>query len=53
MLDWSKTEQNLKKSINEANKRIKDLEKEVDDQKRLTKTCQAQAAKEKTVAVDK
>ena len=41
------TERNLKKSINEANKRIKDLEKEVNDQKRLTKTCQAQAAKEK------
>ena len=27
-LDWSKTEWNLKESMNEANKRIKDLEKE-------------------------
>ena len=45
-LDWSKTEWNLKKSINEANKRIKDLEKVVEDQIWLTKTSQAQAAKD-------
>ena len=36
ILDWSKTEWNLKRSVNFANKRIKDLEKEVNDQKQLT-----------------
>ena len=46
--DWSKTEWNLKKSINEANQRIKDLEKEVKDQKWLTKTAECFIAAQKT-----
>ena len=47
-LDWSKTEWSLKKSINEANKQIKDLEKNVEDVIWMAKKIQAQAEKEKT-----